>query len=327
MGAAAVAAAQAVRYVNAGTVEFIVDNSGAFFFLEMNTRLQVEHPITELVTGIDLVKAQIRVASGERLWFEQEEVSQRGHAIEARVYAEDPANGFLPSSGRVTRAVEPARPGVRVDAGVTTGDAVSIHYDPMIAKVIAWAETRTEAVRRLDAALAEYRLAGLVTNISFLRAVLNHPAFERGETTTHFIEQHLAGWQPPPGADLPEDDEPIEMQAEKETSPWDRTDGFRLGQGRVPAGRAGRPGGRQKAGRPAAAGTGGSLEAAMPGQVRDVLVKVGDAVVLGQALALLEAMKMEIRVAAPHAGTVRRVLIEKGQVVERGQLLFELGPL
>jgi acetyl/propionyl-CoA carboxylase alpha subunit len=325
MGAAAVAAAKAVNYVNAGTVEFIVDSTGAFYFLEMNTRLQVEHPITELVTGLDLVKAQIRIASGEPLWFAQADVHQRGHAIEARVYAEDPANQFFPSVGTLTTAHEPVRPGVRVDAGVTAGDEVTIHYDPMIAKVIAYAETRLEAITKLDAALADYTLKGVTTNISFLRAILGHPAFLQGETTTHFIEQNLAAWQPPTEPESePEEPQSHEPQSMPEKSPWDRADGFRLGQGKVSTVSAPPSARAPKTGRPSVHAGANSLEAAMPGQVRDVLVKEGDTVEKGQTLALLEAMKMEIRVSAPEAGKIAKVLIATGQVVERGQRLFEL---
>lgn len=336
MGAAAVAAAEAVGYVNAGTVEFIVDESGAFYFLEMNTRLQVEHPITEMATGIDLVKAQIRIAAGERLWFGQNDVTQRGHAIECRVYAEDPANNFFPSVGVIERAAEPVRPGVRVDAGVTTGDEVSIHYDPLIAKVIAQAETRADAIRKMDAALADYELVGVTTNIPFLRAALRHPAFARGETTTHFIEQYLRGWEPVerspalPGKPGENTDQRLEASEAgrqvSERNPWDRTDGFRVGMvgsGQSAVGSGQR---RTRAMRASASRGAGhdSLEAAMPAQVRAVLVKEGDSVDMGQTLALLEAMKMEIRVSAPHAGKVAKVLIVEGQVVERGQQLFDL---
>lgn len=332
MGDAAVAAAKAVGYVNAGTVEFIVDEAGAFYFLEMNTRLQVEHPITEMVTGLDLVKAQIRIAAGERLWFGQGDVYQRGHALECRVYAEDPANNFFPSIGTITKAVEPTRPGVRVDSGVATSDEVSIHYDPMLAKVIAYAETRADAIQKMDLALADYRLRGLTTNLAFLRAVITHPAFGRGATTTHFIEHYMAGWQETEDSrqkaggrrQSPEEesDERVEM---KEKSPWDRADGFRVGMGVV--GRQPLTISRQpKAKRPSSKSSGTeSLEAAMPGQVREVLVTEGQSVEQGQTLALLEAMKMEIRVAAPQAGNVVRVLIQVGQVVARGQQLFELG--
>ena len=334
MGKATVAAARAVGYGNAGTVEFIVDSYGDFYFLEMNTRLQVEHPITEMVTGVDLVKAQIRIAAGERLWFGQRDLSQRGHAIECRVYAEDPANNFLPSVGKIELAVEPPGPGVRVDAGVTAGDEVSIYYDPMIAKVIAHAETRANAIRKVDAALADYKLTGITTNISFLRAVLAHPAFERGETTTHFIEEHLKDWQPVSEiGDSGFEIGGLKLEVRASADPWDRADGFRLGMGT--SGRAIVDGGqtakranvthrglRQRQ----TTRTGGheTLEAAMPGLVRGVLVKAGDSVERGQALVLLEAMKMEIRVSAPHAGKVAKVLVSPGETVDRGQRLIEL---
>ncbi len=160
MGDAAVAAVRAVGYVNAGTLEFLVDPERNFYFLEMNTRLQVEHPITEQVTGVDLVKLQIRVAAGEPIPFKQEQVGQRRHAIECRIYAEDPANQFLPSIGKVLRAVEPVGPGVRVDAGITTGDEVTLHYDPMIAKLIVLGEDRQDAIRKMDWALSHYVLLG-----------------------------------------------------------------------------------------------------------------------------------------------------------------------
>lgn len=329
MAAAAVVAARAVGYVNAGTVEFIADESGAFYFLEMNTRLQVEHAITEAVTGIDLAAAQIRIAAGERLWFGQSDVTQRGHAIECRVYAEDPANDFLPSVGVVEQAVEPARPGVRVDAGVATGDEVTIHYDPMIAKVIAHAESRAGAIRKMDAALAEYTLRGLTTNIPFLRAVINHPAFARGETTTHFIEQYLSEWEEEGGQESEVGSQKSEVGSRRveDANPWTRADGFRVGVGMVGSGTAaGRERQTNTRRQSAWAGHGrDSLEAAMPGQVRAVLVQEGDSVEKGQTLALLEAMKMEIKVAAPHAGRVAKVLIAAGQVVQRGQTLFELG--
>ncbi|CAG0935351.1 acetyl-CoA/propionyl-CoA carboxylase, biotin carboxylase, biotin carboxyl carrier protein [Thermoflexales bacterium] len=197
MAEAAVTAAQAVAYHNAGTIEFIVDpETRAFYFLEMNTRLQVEHPVTELITGLDLVKLQIKVAGGEPLPFTQEQITARGHAIECRVYAEDVANGFLPAVGPVLLAKFPVMPGVRVDSGIETGDEVSIHYDPMIAKIIAYGPDRVQAIRKLAAALANTLILGLTTNVRFLRDVLAHPAFQRGEVTTNFIEREFAGWNP-----------------------------------------------------------------------------------------------------------------------------------
>jgi len=197
MGQAAVAAAQAVNYVNAGTVEFLVDEKCNFYFLEMNTRLQVEHPITELVTGIDLVKLQLRVARGDPLPFSQVQLSQRGHAIECRIYAEDPANGFLPATGPVLRLAEPVGPGIRVDSGIAAGSEITPYYDPLLAKLIVLAEDRQNALQKMNWALAHYILLGVTTNIPFLQAVINHETFQRGETTTNFVDQHFAGWQPP----------------------------------------------------------------------------------------------------------------------------------
>ncbi len=198
MGAAAVAAAQAVGYQNAGTVEFIVDpEERSFYFLEMNTRLQVEHPITELATGLDLVQWQMRIAAGEALPFEQHELSQRGHAIECRLYAEDPANNFLPASGPLMRFIEPRGPGVRIDTGFTSGDEISIHYDPLIAKLIAYAEDRPTAIHKMQSALRETVVLGLTTNWQFLQDVLSHDDFQNGRAYTTWIEEAFAGWQHP----------------------------------------------------------------------------------------------------------------------------------
>ncbi len=194
--AAAVAAARSVGYANAGTVEFLLTEDGQFYFLEMNTRLQVEHPITEWVTGIDLVHAQLRIAAGERLWLAQEDVRARGHAIECRVYAEDPAAGFLPSPGRVALLREPHGPGLRVDSGLCAGGEVTVHYDPMIAKVSALGADREEARQRLIAALRDYVVLGVTTNTAFLIEVLAHPAFAAGATHTHFLDEHLPAWGP-----------------------------------------------------------------------------------------------------------------------------------
>ncbi len=203
MGAAAVAAARAVGYQNAGTIEFIVDpERRAFYFLEMNTRLQVEHPVTELVAGLDLVQWQIRVAAGERLPFNQESLRQNGHAIQCRLYAEDPANNFLPATGPLLRFVEPRGPGVRVDSGVTSGDAITIHYDPMIAKLVVWAEDRPAALRRMASALRETILLGLTNNNQFLQDVIADPDFQAGEIYTTWVEEHFGDWQPP-NCDLP----------------------------------------------------------------------------------------------------------------------------
>jgi acetyl-CoA carboxylase biotin carboxylase subunit len=198
MGAAAVAAAAAVGYRNAGTIEFIVDpDTDAFFFLEMNTRLQVEHPITEMVAGLDLAQWQIRIASGERLPFGQPDLRQRGHAIECRLYAEDPANRFLPATGKILRFIEPKGPGVRVDTGVTTGDEVSLYYDPLIAKLIVHAEDRDTAIRKMRAALADTVLLGITTNWRFLQDVLVNPTFLEGRAHTAWIDREFTDWVAP----------------------------------------------------------------------------------------------------------------------------------
>jgi len=243
MAAAALQAAAAIDYRGAGTVEFLVDGA-SFYFMEMNTRLQVEHPVTEMITGLDLVEWQLRVAAGEALPAAQEDIHATGHAIEARLYAEDPAAGFLPSTGRLLHLGFPEEAaGIRVDAGVRQGDRVSVHYDPMIAKVVAWGADRETALRRLRRALAATEVAGLVTNVGFLQAVLGHTRFLAGAVDTAFIDQQRAN--------LVATDEGLpaevlaaaalaEMVARRELarrsaavsgdpfSPWQLTDGWRL---------------------------------------------------------------------------------------------------
>jgi len=188
MGEAAVKIGRAVNYTGAGTVEFLFsDTTHEFYFLEMNTRLQVEHPVTELVTGRDLVREQFRVATGERLSFTQDDIDWQGHAIECRIYAEDPANNFFPSPGTITHLREPAGPGVRVDSGVTRLSEVSIHYDPMIAKLAVWGRTRDEAIDRLKRALDEYEVSGITTTLSFFREVVTDVEFVSGRLDTGFI--------------------------------------------------------------------------------------------------------------------------------------------
>ena len=251
MGRAAVAAGKAVGYYNAGTVEFIVDpdasslrgGSGqAFYFLEMNTRLQVEHPVTELVTGLDLVHWQIRVAAGERFPFPQAHLTQRGHAIECRIYAEDPANGFLPSTGKLLQYIEPRGPGIRVDSGFTAGDEVTHFYDPLLAKLIAHAESRETAIQRMQTALKEYIVHGVVTNIDFLQSLLAHPDFAYGDVTTRWVETDF-NWVPSPApssealiaaalADVAVAEPRSQVSGTNEPdpySPWKNPNGFRIG--------------------------------------------------------------------------------------------------
>jgi 3-methylcrotonyl-CoA carboxylase alpha subunit len=191
MGRAAVEAARAIGYVGAGTIEFLYDTpDGQFYFMEMNTRLQVEHPVTEMITGLDLVEWQLRVAAGEELPLSQNDLAIRGHAIEARLYAEDPDREFLPQTGRLTHLAFPAGEGVRVDTGVRAGDTISIYYDPMIAKLIVWGADRDAAIRRFQSALAGTQVAGVKTNIGFLARLAGHPAFKAAELNTRFIERH-----------------------------------------------------------------------------------------------------------------------------------------
>jgi acetyl-CoA carboxylase biotin carboxylase subunit len=197
MGALAVALTRRVGYVNAGTLEFLVGADREPYFLEMNTRLQVEHPVTEMVTGLDIVKLQIRVAEGAPLPVRQHDVVQRGHAIECRVYAEDPDTGFLPSPGRIVALRAPGGPGVRDDSGVYEGWTVPIEYDPLLSKLVAWGETRQAAIARMRRALAEYRVLGIRTTLPFFERVLRHPAFIAGEYDTSFVASVLAASPPP----------------------------------------------------------------------------------------------------------------------------------
>jgi acetyl/propionyl-CoA carboxylase alpha subunit len=191
MGEAAVAVARAAGYRNAGTIEFLLDGTGdqaSFYYLEMNTRLQVEHPITEQVVGVDLVAAQIRIAAGQPLPWSQEQLSQRGHAIELRVYAEDPARGYLPQAGPLALYREPVMPGIRVDAGFVEGDDIGVHYDPLLAKLIAHGDTREAARQRALAALRAFPILGIHTNTMLLRELLTHPRFVAGAIDTRFLD-------------------------------------------------------------------------------------------------------------------------------------------
>ncbi len=235
--AAAKAAAQAVGYRNAGTVEFIADAS-QFYFIEMNTRLQVEHPVTEMILGLDLVELQLRVAAGEKLPFLQEEVEPRGYAIEARVYAEDPGKGFLPSTGAIRTWREPSGPGIRVDSGFRAGDPVLPYYDALLAKLVVLGEDRGRALARMVGALGQFEIDGVATNLTFLNALLKHPQVVRGDIDTGFIERELAQLVAAPAhptaldmaaaatAVLLRDSE--ELTAAKPCSPWHRSDGWML---------------------------------------------------------------------------------------------------
>jgi acetyl-CoA carboxylase biotin carboxylase subunit len=245
MAAAALRLAAAVGYASVGTVEFLLAPDGTFYFLEMNTRLQVEHPVTELVTGVDLVLQQLRVAQGERLTVTQEQLSQRGHAIECRLYAEDPAQGFRPATGRIAVLREPYGPGRRIDSGITRPTEVTPHYDPILAKLVTYGLTRQEAIRRMQGLLQEYTVLGVTTNRQFLLDVVSSMAFGNGEMDTAFVERHFTDWQP--AAEVSDEivalvalgellqhasqgrNPPPALGGEAVASPWLRYDGWRVG--------------------------------------------------------------------------------------------------
>jgi 3-methylcrotonyl-CoA carboxylase alpha subunit len=326
---AAVAAARAARYRNAGTVEFLVDLTGAsqksdpatdipFYFLEMNTRLQVEHAVTEQVTGLDLVRAQLLVAGGQPLPWRQDDIIQRGHAIEARVYAENPAQGFLPQAGRLLAYREPRWPGVRVDSGVAEGDEVSIYYDPMIAKVIAAAETRDLAIARLTAALREFSIEGVRTNLPFLVSLLELPEFRAGAIDTGFLDRE-AGTIAATVADDPVPQSAIcNLQSAISLSwdPWDPPS--RAGAAARASSRPAAPTMRRSA-----ASISGALTAPMPATVIRVQVKPGDAVKKGDIVVVLEAMKMELQVRALGDAVVAAVCCREGELVQADATLVE----
>jgi 3-methylcrotonyl-CoA carboxylase alpha subunit len=401
MGDAAVAAARAIAYRGAGTIEFIVGSDRKFFFMEMNTRLQVEHPVTEMITGEDLVEWQLRVAAGEPLPLTQGEITSGGHAIEVRLCAENPANNFLPETGRigVLRWPQEIDEVVRIDTGVREGDEVSVFYDPMIAKLIVWGDDRDEAARRMQSALAETAILGVKTNLAFLERVVKHPAFIAGDTDTAFIERHRADLLPEKMTTPPEAlvaaaarvfiDEQNAI-ANASPSPWNDTRGWRLNQ---PATRrmelrsgseverldatfgAGHAlidvGGKQHRvalgpsdgdrmqisldgetyfarvarldaqlsattpqGRyelelvdpfhyePADLLPDARLTALMPGRVVKVMAAEGDQVAKGQALMILEAMKMEHTITSPRQGVIERVAFRENDLVPADAVLF-----
>jgi acetyl/propionyl-CoA carboxylase alpha subunit len=296
---AAVAFARAIGYESAGTAEFMLDGR-EFFFLELNGRIQVEHPVTELVTGVDLVQAQLRIASGEPLDVRPD---PRGHAVEARLYAEDPRT-FFPQTGKLERLRLPSD--VRVDSGVEEGDEVGLAYDPMIAKLIAHGDTRAEALERLRGALAETEVEGVTTNLPFLRWLVAHPTVRAGETTTAFLTEHPPLSQPPLRAP---------------DRPW--REPFRLNLP-SPA-----PAAAPDVDAAAAEAHGGATEqstvtAPMPGTVIRLLVAPGDTVKARQPLVVLEAMKMETPLTSPYDAVVRAVNVAEGEQVASGAVLVEL---
>jgi 3-methylcrotonyl-CoA carboxylase alpha subunit len=411
MGEAAVMAARAIDYVNAGTVEFIVAQDGGFYFMEINTRLQVEHPVTEMVTGLDLVEWQLRVAAGEPLPLAQDEIARNGHAIEVRVYAEDPEAGFLPGSGRLERLRLPEpSPHVRIDSGVIEGDTVTIFYDPMIAKLIVWDSDRPRALARLRDALAGCEIAGPKSNIEFLERLARHPAIVEATIDTGFLDRHLEEVLPQSGT--PDGDLLVAASVARllgqesgarvgaaasgdPTSPWAVADGWRLGHaGRrtlaylyrgerlelharggegcyqlehgaarheVSGARLDgdalslRIGERARSFRvldtrkrivvhdgrmrlrletvelyrhdeAASAGGADRVLAPMPGRVVLVRAAPGDAVQQGQEVMVIEAMKMELSLKAPRAGTIGEVCAAAGDFVEADAPLVVLAP-
>ncbi|HEX5367664.1 MAG TPA: acetyl-CoA carboxylase biotin carboxylase subunit [Acidimicrobiales bacterium] len=336
MGEAAVKVTRACGYVNAGTVEFLYQD-GEFYFLEMNTRLQVEHPITELVTGLDLVSEQIRVASGEPLSFRQEDVEQRGHAIEVRINAEDPAGGrFVPSPGRVTRLRVPQGYGVRWDGGYEAGDEVSQFYDNLVGKLVCWGQDRDVAIARTIRALEEFEVRGIPTTIPADLAILRHDDFRAGRHSTKWVEDRLdlsATSSDPAGDEAPEGEGEAKVRRDVAVE----VDGKRFGVTVwVPESQVGAtvaPGAgtgsartsprsrRSGTGASAAAAGSGSVTVPMQGTIVKVLVSAGEAVELGQTVCVLEAMKMENNIAADKAGTVKDVKVEAGQSVGSGDVV------
>jgi len=324
MGAMAVDAARAVGYVNAGTIETLLDPDGRFYFLEMNTRIQVEHTITEAATGIDLVREQLLVAAGRPLSFSQQDIVVRGHAIECRINAEDAAAGYLPSPGRITRYREPAGPGVRVDAAMEEGGEIVPLYDPMVAKLVVWDRDRDAARARMRRALDEYVVEGVQTLIPLHRLIMEAPEFARGETCAGLVEDV---W---PKA-LPESAPPA--TAASGNGAFTRAftteiDGRRHEvRVHVPVDPAGEEVRRRIAERRHGAGHAagaGSVTSPMQGTVLKVTVGDGDAVDAGEVLAVVEAMKMENEIVAPRAGVVQGVAVQAGQAVQAGEAICEI---
>ncbi|CAN5500659.1 acetyl/propionyl/methylcrotonyl-CoA carboxylase subunit alpha [soil metagenome] len=332
MGAAAIKAASAVGYYNAGTVEFIYQD-GEFFFLEMNTRLQVEHPVTEVITGIDLVEWQIRVASGEQLPMSQAEVAAKrhGHAIEVRINAENPAAGkFLPSPGTISKLVTPHGFGVRFDAGYDTGDTVSQYYDNLVGKLIVWGKDRPTAIARTIRALEEMVVDGVATTIPADLAILRHPDFHEMKHSTKWVEEKLdlsgidssvdivrATDDGSVDAPLVQRNTTVEVNGKRfDVKMW-VPEQSAMSAG--PAKTAKKPARAASAG--ATVGGSGNVEVPMQGTIVKVLVAVGDAVEAGQAVVVLEAMKMENQIAADKAGTVKEIKVKAGDTVGAGDVV------
>ncbi len=320
MGEAAVHAAEAVGYDNVGTVEFLVQDD-EFFFLEMNTRVQVEHPVTEEVTGVDIVQTGIRIAAGEELPFSQEEIFWRGHAIEARINAEDAANNFAPSPGVVTAYEEPGGPGVRVDSSLQGPGVVPEAYDPLFAKLVVRGVDREDALRRLGRALAEFRIGGIATTLPFHRALLEDEVFLSGSYTTGFVAERIAGFKIEAPPVVRADEAPEKEGREVEVEVNDKL--FRVRVYEEAGGERERP--RRKTGvTQRATMGGGAVLAPMQGTIVKVLVEKGQEVAADQPVCILEAMKMESEIRAQKAGKIVKVLIEVGKIVRSGEPLVVL---
>ncbi len=326
MGEAAVKVSKACGYYNAGTVEFLFQD-GEFYFLEMNTRLQVEHPVTELVTGLDLVAWQIRIASGEELTFGQDDVARNGHAIEVRLNAEDPSGGrFSPSPGTITKFTAPSGPGVRLDSGYEAGDTVSQFYDNLVAKLIVWAPDRESARRRMLRALDETEITGIATTIPADVAILTHPDFAAGTHSTKWVEEvlDLSGLTIAPPETAPAADDAVPTVQRDVTAEVDgRRFSVKLWVPDLVAVAAPQGAVRPKRAAQAAAGASGSGDVTVPmqGTIVKVLVAVGDAVEVGQTICLLEAMKMENAVNAEKDGVIKEVRVSAGASVGAGDIV------
>jgi len=325
MGEAAVAVARGCDYVNAGTVEFLYEDGG-FHYLEMNTRLQVEHPATELITGIDLVEQQLRVASGEALPFSQDDIEIRGHAIEIRINAEDPAGGaFLPSPGPITALTPPDGFGTRWDTGYQAGDEISQFYDNLVGKLIVWGKDRDTAINRALRALGELEIEGIATTIPADVAILEHDDFRANEHSTKWVEESLdlSGVAPTP-ADPGDDDEPkIRREVDVEVNGKRFSVAMWVPESAAPSPAAsGGSARRRGAGSGSGAATGsGEVTVPMQGTIVKVNVAVGDTVEVGDAIVVLEAMKMENNVTAEKAGAVTEVRVAEGDSVGGGDVV------
>ncbi|CAN5689030.1 acetyl/propionyl/methylcrotonyl-CoA carboxylase subunit alpha [soil metagenome] len=344
MGEAAVKVAQACGYYNAGTVEFLFED-GEFFFLEMNTRLQVEHPVTELVSGIDLVREQIRVASGDVLSFTQDEIDLRGWAIEVRVNAENPAEGkFLPAPGRIEKLVAPQGFGTRWDGGYESGDEVSQYYDNLVGKLIVWGSDRQTAIGRMKRAIHEFVIDGIDTTLPAQLVILEHPDFVAGEHSTNWVESdaldltgvtgRLTGADPEaaPAAEGEEPEAKVRRDVDVEVNGKRFAVAMWVPESALAAGPAAgggvevKPRTRQAAGAGGGAAGTGAIAVPMQGTIVKVDVAVGDVVTAGQVVCVLEAMKMENNVTSDVAGTVAEVKVEPGQAVGAGDIAVVITP-